>query len=61
MAMKDSGKPCEEQSPVEGTIKIGATVQIDIDGMDARAIAELIHLVYRFHKKAEEIKDGRKN
>jgi len=56
----DSEKPSDEQSQEDKTTRnrIGATIQVDVEGLDAKAIADMIHLVFRFNKKAEEIKRG---
>jgi len=58
--MMDSEKPSDEQSQENETMRnrVGATLQVDVDGLDAKAIADMIHLVFRFNKKAEDIKNG---
>lgn len=54
-----SGSPSPERSSQYG--KVGPTIVWDITGLDGKAIANMIHLVYRFHAKGVQICESEKD
>ncbi len=55
--MNSSEKTSDEPSP---KIRFGPTIYWDVEGLDAKTIAQVIHLVFRFHAKGIEICGDRK-